>query len=79
MFFQGFQPQHVGLCVQEHVQFWFVFILKYIDQRLCVITLTPIGFSWMGSFDTGTVRTRVGHAYAEYAEYVEYAEYADAD
>ena len=50
MFFQGFQPQHVGLCVQEHVQFWFVFILKYIDQRLCVITLTPIGFTWMGSF-----------------------------
>ena len=45
MFFQGFQPQHVGLCVQEHVQLWFVFILKHIDQRLCVITLTPIGFT----------------------------------
>ena len=45
MFFQGFQPHQVGLCVQEHVQVWFVLILEDIVQQLFVITLNPIGFT----------------------------------
>ena len=55
MFFQGFQPSQVGLCVQEHIQFWFVLILKDFDQQLCVITLNPIGFT----FNTGKVPYRI--------------------
>ena len=57
MFFQRFQPHQVGLCVQEHIQVWFVLILEDIVQQLFVITLNPIGFTRMKSFDTGNVCT----------------------